>query len=94
MRAITTLILTLLLQVPDDALPDELCVSDHVQHLFVLSLNERQLELVLGRVDGHRARLALPVEQENLGCDSPIVKHYSLIKNSCFVTCVNSALCS
>jgi hypothetical protein len=30
----------------------------------------------------------------NLGRDSPIVKHYSLIKNSCFVTCVNSALCS
>jgi hypothetical protein len=30
----------------------------------------------------------------SLGRDSPIVKHYSSIKNSCFVTCVNSALCS
>jgi hypothetical protein len=29
-----------------------------------------------------------------LGRDSPIVKHYSSIKNSCFVTCVNSAFCS
>jgi hypothetical protein len=28
------------------------------------------------------------------GRDSPIVKHYSSIKNSCFVTCVNSAICS
>jgi hypothetical protein len=28
------------------------------------------------------------------GRDSPIVKHFSSIKNSCFVTCVNSALCS
>jgi hypothetical protein len=30
----------------------------------------------------------------DLGRDSPIVKHYSSIKNSSFVTCVNSALCS
>jgi hypothetical protein len=29
-----------------------------------------------------------------LGRDSPIVKHYSSTKNSCFVTCVNCALCS
>jgi hypothetical protein len=28
------------------------------------------------------------------GRDSPIVKHYPQIKNPCFVTCVNSALCS
>jgi alpha-1,3/alpha-1,6-mannosyltransferase len=28
------------------------------------------------------------------GRDSPIVKHYSSIKNPCFVTCVNYALCS
>jgi hypothetical protein len=28
------------------------------------------------------------------GRDSPIVKHYFSIKNSSFVTCVNSALCS
>jgi hypothetical protein len=28
------------------------------------------------------------------GRDSPIVKHWSSIKHSCFVTCVNSALCS
>jgi hypothetical protein len=28
------------------------------------------------------------------GRDSPIVKHYSSIKNSCFVNCVNDALCS
>jgi hypothetical protein len=28
------------------------------------------------------------------GRDSPIIKHYSLIKNPCFVTCVNSTLCS
>jgi hypothetical protein len=28
------------------------------------------------------------------GRDSPIVKHYPQIKNACFVTCVNSALCS
>jgi uridine kinase len=28
------------------------------------------------------------------GSDSPIVKHYSSINNSCFATCVNSALCS
>jgi hypothetical protein len=27
------------------------------------------------------------------GRDSPIVRHYSSIKNSCFVTCVNSAIC-
>jgi hypothetical protein len=26
--------------------------------------------------------------------DSPIVKHYSSVKNSCFVTCGNSAFCS
>jgi hypothetical protein len=29
-----------------------------------------------------------------LGRDSPVVKHYPQIKNPCFVTCVNSALCS
>jgi hypothetical protein len=28
------------------------------------------------------------------GRDSPIVKHYFSIKNSCFVTFANSALCS
>jgi hypothetical protein len=28
------------------------------------------------------------------GRDSPIVRHYSYIKNPCFVTCVNYALCS
>jgi hypothetical protein len=28
------------------------------------------------------------------GRDSPIVRHYSSVKNSCFVTSVNSALCS
>jgi hypothetical protein len=28
------------------------------------------------------------------GCNSPIVKHYPQIKKPCFVTCVNSALCS
>jgi hypothetical protein len=28
------------------------------------------------------------------GRDSPIVKHYPQIKNPCFVTCVNFALCS
>jgi hypothetical protein len=27
------------------------------------------------------------------GRDSSIVKHYSKLKNPCFVTCVNSALC-
>jgi hypothetical protein len=32
--------------------------------------------------------------RKDLGRNSPIVKHYSSIKNSCFVTCVNSALCS
>jgi hypothetical protein len=31
---------------------------------------------------------------DNQGRDSPIVKHYSLPKNPCFVTCANSALCS
>jgi hypothetical protein len=31
---------------------------------------------------------------EAQGRDSPIVKHYSSIKNSCFVNCVNSAVCS
>jgi hypothetical protein len=30
----------------------------------------------------------------NQGRDSPIVKHYSKIKNPCFVTSVNTALCS
>jgi predicted transcriptional regulator len=30
----------------------------------------------------------------NQGRDSPILKHYPQIKNPCFVTCVNSALCS
>jgi hypothetical protein len=29
-----------------------------------------------------------------LGRDSSIVKHYYSIKNSCCVTCVNSAICS
>jgi hypothetical protein len=29
-----------------------------------------------------------------LGRNSPIVKHYSSIKNPCFVTCINYALCS
>jgi hypothetical protein len=28
------------------------------------------------------------------GRDSPIVKHYPQIKNPCFVSCVNYALCS
>jgi hypothetical protein len=28
------------------------------------------------------------------GRDSPIVKHYPQIKNPCFATCVNYALCS
>jgi hypothetical protein len=34
----------------------------------------------------------VPQVSQELGRDSPIVKHYSSIKNFCFVTCVNSAL--
>jgi hypothetical protein len=33
-------------------------------------------------------------KEERQGRNSPIVEHYSSIKNSCFVTCVSSAFCS
>jgi hypothetical protein len=55
------------------------------------------LPLVVDYVDGEpRALLVDALEKlaaKELGRDSPIVKRYSSIKNSCFVTCVNSALC-
>jgi hypothetical protein len=54
-------------------------------------------------LDGHvavaRARLVHAVDgrlevELDLGRNSPIVKHYPKIKNPCFVSCVNSAICS
>jgi hypothetical protein len=48
-------------------------------------------------VIGHDSRLLLgdvPALLDDQGRDSPILKHYPQIKNPCFVTCVNSVLCS
>jgi hypothetical protein len=46
-------------------------------------------------VDEQVERPLVPeLELVELERDSPIVKHYSSTKNSRFVTCVNSALCS
>jgi hypothetical protein len=50
--------------------------------------DEDGAHVVDAAVEGER------VDAADLGRDSPIVKHYPQIKNPCFVTCVNSALCS
>lgn len=51
-----------LLEIGDDGLADELRVSHHVQHLVVLPVDERQLELVFRRIDAENARAAFAVE--------------------------------
>lgn len=56
----------LLLQVGYDRLADQARVADHVQHLLVLVVDQRELELELGRVDGEHVRPALAVQAEHL----------------------------
>ena len=51
-----------LLQVRDDALPEERRRADDVQHLLVVVLEERELEAVLSRVEGDGARAGGAVE--------------------------------
>jgi translation initiation factor 2 beta subunit (eIF-2beta)/eIF-5 len=46
-----------------------------------------EVNKLLGKAAGSNANA-------NKERDSPIVKHYPQIKNPCFVSCVNSALCS
>jgi hypothetical protein len=70
----------------DDVLPDQFCEC----LARVGAGNADHVKLVRHVVNANVV-LALP---GNLERDSPIVKHYSLIKNSCFVTFVNSAICS
>ena len=57
---------TLLLEVRDDALTDQLGVADHVQHLIILPVDQGKLEPVLSGVNGHGAGLAISVEKEDL----------------------------
>jgi hypothetical protein len=57
-----------------------------------LKVNQREsVPIVLGFSP---RQCTYPFIYPALGRHSPIVKHSSSIKNSCFVTCVNSALCS
>ena len=51
-----------LLEVRDDGLSNELGVAHHVQHFVVLAVDQRQLELVLGRVDAKNTRATLAVQ--------------------------------
>ena len=62
---------TLLLQVGDDALPHQLGVPHHVEHLLVLPVHQGQLELELGGVDVEDPGLALPVQAEHLAALDP-----------------------
>jgi hypothetical protein len=67
------------------------------------SFGEAAVQVRVARAQNHqplrgRQRGARPhkdvLRDDSQGRDSPIVKHYSFIKNPCFVSCVNYALCS
>ena len=51
-----------LLQVGDNGLPNELGSSDHVKHFVVLSVDKRELEFELGRIDAQHAGAAFSVQ--------------------------------
>lgn len=53
---------TLLLQIPDNALADKIAVSDDLQDLVVVLPDQSELESVLGRIDGDGTRLGGAVE--------------------------------
>jgi len=62
---------TLLLEVGDDALSDEVGVSDDLEDLVVVLLRESELESVLGRVDVDGSRSSVSVDAVNdLALDS------------------------
>ena len=70
---------SLLLQVADDALPDEITAPDDLQDLVVVLSHEGQLEAVLGRVDGDCSWLGSAVEtMDHLALDASEV--YRLIE--------------
>ena len=52
----------LLLQVRNDRLADQAARADNTEHFVVALVYKRQLEAVLGRVNGNRARAALAVK--------------------------------
>lgn len=53
---------TFLLEVGNDRLANQLCITHHMKHLVVLSVDKRQLKLVLGRVNVEDARSAVAIE--------------------------------
>ena len=53
---------SLLLQVRNDGLADKLGVAHHVQHLIILAVDERQLELVFRGVNAENSRTTLAVQ--------------------------------
>lgn len=62
---------TLLLEVGDDALSDEVGVSNDLQDLVVVLLRESELESVLGRIDVDGSRSSVSVDAvNNLSLDS------------------------
>jgi len=54
---------TLLLEVGNDGLPNEVGVPDDVQDLVVLPVNQGELELELGGINADFAGLAVPIER-------------------------------
>mmetsp|Transcript_51841 Transcript_51841/g.105519 ORF Transcript_51841/g.105519 Transcript_51841/m.105519 type:complete len:671 (+) Transcript_51841:722-2734(+) len=56
----------LLLEVPDNGLPAQLRLLDDAQHLVVLAVDERRLELELRLVNRERLGVALAIEAEEL----------------------------
>jgi hypothetical protein len=52
----------LFLQIPNDALPDQIGRSDNLQHLVVVLADERQLESILCRINRDGLRLGRAVE--------------------------------
>jgi len=51
-----------LLQVRNDGLPDKLGIAHHVQDFIIFAVDQRQLELVLSRVNAENSRSALTIQ--------------------------------
>lgn len=57
---------SLLLEVGDDGLPNQVGLTHHLEHVMVSLLNQCVLEQILGGVDGNHAILAFSVEAHDL----------------------------
>jgi hypothetical protein len=79
---------SLLLQVPDNALTDEIAAADDLKHLVVVLSDKGKFESVLGRVDGDGPRLGGSVQAvDNLPLDSGEVDGLLERLDDTIVTC-------